>query len=107
MEKPGGLKKVTRLISEVSSGELEWGQVLVGMKYAPVDSADIYTVSMGLNYGEAHSLKMPCVAGNRGFGVILKVWSLTTLTNSIAGHALMIRAEFVAGLQRTYQCPII
>ena len=64
------------MTEDVSSGELEWGEVLVALKYAPIDAADVYSVSLGVAYGEKQALSIPCTAGNRGFGTIVKVRSV-------------------------------
>ncbi|GIL48595.1 hypothetical protein Vafri_5076 [Volvox africanus] len=53
--------------------ELEWGQVLVAVKYAPINAADTYTARLGGVYGNDTAPKLPYVAGHDGVGVVLKV----------------------------------
>lgn len=56
---------------------LEWGEVLISIRVAPINPADVYTASMGGNYGPDHR-KAPYVAGHDGIGVVMKVCSATT-----------------------------
>ncbi|GLC55887.1 hypothetical protein PLESTB_001040200 [Pleodorina starrii] len=53
--------------------ELEWGQVLVAVKFAPISAADTYTARLGGVYGNDTAPKLPYVAGHDGVGVVLKV----------------------------------
>ncbi|EFJ43248.1 molecular chaperone [Volvox carteri f. nagariensis] len=55
------------------ASELEWGQVLVAVKYAPISAADTYTARLGGVYGSDTAPKLPYVAGHDGVGVVLKV----------------------------------
>lgn len=52
--------------------ELEWGEVLVLLKYAPINPADLYTVHMGGTYG-TDKVPLPFVCGHDGVGVVAKV----------------------------------
>lgn len=52
--------------------ELEWGQVLLSVRYAPINPADLYTVTTGGTYGQ-ESVKPPFVPGHDAVGVVVKV----------------------------------
>ncbi|EFN52133.1 hypothetical protein CHLNCDRAFT_27061 [Chlorella variabilis] len=52
--------------------ELEWGEVLLSIRAAPINPADIYTVQTGGMYGTDH-VAPPFVAGHDGVGVVVKV----------------------------------
>eukprot|EP00210_Caulerpa_lentillifera_P009546 g9104.t1 len=58
--------------SAACPAELEWGQVLVQMKYAPMNPADFYTVRTGGLYG-FEKTECPLNCGHDGIGVIEKV----------------------------------
>ena len=51
--------------------ELEWGQVLVNIKYAAVNPADLYTIRTG-NYG-FETAQYPHYCGHDAIGVVAKV----------------------------------
>ena len=51
---------------------LEWGQVLVSMRAAPISPADTYTAATGGALG-ADVMEPPYVAGHDGVGVVQKV----------------------------------
>ena len=51
---------------------LEWGQVLVSMRAAPISPADIYTAATGGALG-TDVQEPPYVAGHDGIGVVQKV----------------------------------
>ncbi|KXZ54060.1 hypothetical protein GPECTOR_5g168 [Gonium pectorale] len=53
--------------------ELEWGHVLVHIKAAPINAADLYTARLGGVYGEDTAPKLPYVVGHDGVGVVAKV----------------------------------
>lgn len=58
--------------SSLIPSELDWGQVLVRMLYAPIDAADSYMSMTGGSYGDA-STALPYVAGQHGLGSVMKV----------------------------------
>lgn len=58
--------------STASPAELEWGQVVVQMKYAPMNPADFYTVRTGGLYG-FDKTECPLICGHDGIGVVDKV----------------------------------
>lgn len=66
------MKEAVKLCSTSLPAELEWGQVLVSMKYAPIDAADVYSTAMGGLYGSATATP-PYVVGHHGIGTIFKV----------------------------------
>ncbi|KAL4435235.1 hypothetical protein ABPG77_001917 [Micractinium sp. CCAP 211/92] len=51
---------------------LEWGEVLLSVRYAPINPADLYSVQTGGLYGE-DSVDPPFVAGHDGVAVVAKV----------------------------------
>lgn len=51
---------------------LEWGQVLISMRAAPISPADVYTASTGGVFG-SDSVTIPYEAGHDGVGVVFKV----------------------------------
>ena len=53
--------------------ELEWGQVLVSIRAAPINPADLYTIQTGGLYGTEPSVPPPFVPGHDGLGVVVKV----------------------------------
>jgi len=53
---------------------LEWGEVLVSIRAAPLNPADLYDVKTGGAHDNgSESLTTPFVAGNDGMGVVVKV----------------------------------
>lgn len=68
----GSLKESVTVSSKPIPAQLEWGEVLLSMKYAPIDAADTYTASLGGVYGGT-SLTLPFVAGHQGVATVLKV----------------------------------
>ena len=69
---PGRAAEVLSLGAEDLPTELEWGQVLVSVRYAPINPADLYTVATGGTYGQ-ESVKPPFVPGHDAVGVVVKV----------------------------------
>lgn len=53
--------------------ELEWGQVLVSVRAAPVSPADLYNAKVGSWGMRTEPLEPPFVVGNDGVGVVVKV----------------------------------
>lgn len=51
---------------------LEWGEVLISIRVAPINPADVYTTSLGGQYGPDQR-RAPYVAGHDGIGVVAKV----------------------------------
>ena len=51
---------------------LAWGEVLVSIRVAPINPADLYTASTGGQYG-LDRRETPYAAGHDGVGVIMKV----------------------------------
>jgi len=69
----GKPKDVLELGSEPIPAELEWGEVLINVRAAPINPGDLYTVHMG-GAGSADTIaKPPFIAGNDGLGVVVKV----------------------------------
>ncbi|KAK2078239.1 hypothetical protein QBZ16_004108 [Prototheca wickerhamii] len=68
---PGRAAEVLSLGAEDLPAELEWGQVLVSVRYAPINPADLYTVATGGTYGQ-ESVKPPFVPGHDAVGVVVK-----------------------------------
>eukprot|EP00798_Chlamydomonas_sp_ICE-L_P004162 gene4162-14262_t len=54
-----------------SAAELEWGQVAVDIRYAPINPADIYSARLGGVYG-SDCTAPPFVAGHDGVGIVSK-----------------------------------
>lgn len=46
-------------------GELQWGEVLISIRYAPINPADIYSIQTGGAYGQEF-VDPPFVAGHDG-----------------------------------------
>lgn len=69
----GKPKEVLSMALETLPKELEWGQVLVSMRYAPINPADLYSVWTGGMYGN-EAVTPPFTAGHDGVGVVQKVW---------------------------------
>lgn len=51
---------------------LGWGEVLVSIRVAPINPADVYTATTGGQYGPDRR-DAPYAAGHDGVGVIMKV----------------------------------
>ena len=68
----GPLSEVASVSSSPLPSELEWGQVLVKMLYAPVDAADNYVSMTGGSYGET-STSLPYIGGQHGLGSVMVV----------------------------------
>ncbi|KAK3281133.1 hypothetical protein CYMTET_11062 [Cymbomonas tetramitiformis] len=68
----GKPKDSLELKSEAIPVELEWGEVLVNVRAAPINPGDLYAVQMG-GAGSPDACKPPFVAGNDGMGVVVKV----------------------------------
>ena len=63
--------------------ELEWGQVLVSIRAAPVSPADLYNARVGSWGMRTDPLEPPFVVGNDGVGVVVKVGpGVKTLTEN-------------------------
>ena len=65
------------LSTEALPAALEWGQVLVSIRAAPINPADLYTNQTGGLYG-SEAANTPFVAGHDGVAVVVKVggaWS--------------------------------
>jgi Alcohol dehydrogenase GroES-like domain len=67
--KPNDVLAVT---TEPIPVELLWGEVLVNIRAAPINPADLYTVATGGSYAGNH-LSLPFIAGHDGVGVVIKV----------------------------------
>ena len=61
--------------------ELEWGQVLVEMKYAAMNPADFYTTRTG-GYG-FETVSFPYHCGHDGIGTVVKVNSAGSLSHPL------------------------
>ncbi len=64
--------------------ELDWGEVLVRMRCAPINPADLYSVVTGGTYGD-EAVSAPFTAGHDGVGVVIKV---------PAGHSILVLSMF-------------
>ena len=53
--------------------ELEWGQVLVSVRAAPMSPADLYNAKVGSWGMRTEPMEPPFVVGNDGIGVVVKV----------------------------------
>lgn len=71
-ERAGLPKEVLTLRSEPIPAELEWGQVLVSFRAAPINPADLYTIQTGGLYGTEPPAQPPFVPGHDGIGVVVK-----------------------------------
>lgn len=63
---------VLKLTSGRLPQALEWGDVLVNIRFAAINPADVYTAKMGGLYGSTKS-KVPYIAGHDCIGVVVKV----------------------------------
>ena len=72
-ERAGLPKEVLTLRSEPIPAELEWGQVLVSFRAAPINPADLYTIQTGGLYGPETPAQPPFVPGHDGIGVVVKI----------------------------------
>ena len=70
-DKAGQLDETASISSGPIPSELEWGQVLVQMLYAPMDAADSYVSMTGGSYSGS-STPLPYTAGQHGIGSIMK-----------------------------------
>lgn len=70
----GAARDVLAVDAEELPAELEWGQVLVSVRCAPINPADLYTVATGGSYG-TESVPAPFVPGHDAVGVVVKVRS--------------------------------
>ncbi|PSC70227.1 trans-2-enoyl-reductase [Micractinium conductrix] len=71
-KRSGVPSEVLAVEAEALPQGLEWGEVLLSIRYAPVNPADLYTVQTGGTYGESR-LEPPFVAGHDGVAVVVKV----------------------------------
>ncbi|KAI7836141.1 hypothetical protein COHA_009971 [Chlorella ohadii] len=69
----GAPKAVLELGAEALPQSLEWGEVLLSVRYAPINPADLYTIQTGGMYGPSDSVQTPFVAGHDGVAVVVKV----------------------------------
>lgn len=69
----GPLTEAALFSSSPLPSELEWGQVLVKMSYAPIDAADSYVSMTGGSYGES-STSLPYTGGQHGLGSVMMVF---------------------------------
>ena len=72
-QRAGLPKEVLTLTKEPIPEELEWGQVLVSIRYAPINPADLYTIHLGGTYGPEPPASPPFTPGHDGLGVVVKV----------------------------------
>ena len=73
--KAGGTDEVAQSVSlsaEPLPTHLEWGEVLVALRAAPVNPADLYSIATGGAYG-LDSRPVPFVAGMDGVAVVKAV----------------------------------
>lgn len=69
--KAGRAKDSTDVISVPGPAHLRWGEVLVSMQYAPMNPADIYTITTGGTYGDDQA-QPPFLCGHDGIGIVSK-----------------------------------
>ena len=73
-KKLGQPRDVLERDSEAIPAELEWGEVLVNIRAAPINAADLYAAQMGQSVvSDGSRLSPPFTAGNDGLGVVVKV----------------------------------
>ena len=110
-ERAGPSTEVVKLTQEALPPALEWGEILVGMRAAPVNPADQYIARTGGVYGHAKNAP-PFLAGQDGVGVVAKVsalpggWKCGTHSSqccsSGAGRLRLQRAVAWAMVYRTH-----
>lgn len=66
------LQEQVEVVSRSLPAELEWGQVLVEAKVAPITPADVYTIRLGGVYDEDHR-QPPFVSGHEFVAVVTQV----------------------------------
>ncbi|KAL4518427.1 hypothetical protein Ndes2437A_g04709 [Nannochloris sp. 'desiccata'] len=71
-QRAGLPKEALTLRCEPIPMELEWGQVLVSIRAAPINPADLYTIQTGGLYGTEPAAQPPFVPGHDGIGVVVK-----------------------------------
>jgi trans-2-enoyl-CoA reductase len=69
----GKPKESLELVCEPIPQALEWGEVLVSIRAAPINPADLYDVQTGGQRDAVDAMKTPFVAGNDGLGFVVKV----------------------------------
>ena len=70
----GKPKDVVEVTSAPIGPELEWGEVLVNIRAAPINPGDFYAVQVGAGVmSDDATLKPPFVGGSDGVGVVVKV----------------------------------
>jgi trans-2-enoyl-CoA reductase len=72
----GSLKDSVEVESAPIPTELEWGQVLLAIKYAPIDAADAYTSLMAGTFSDV-TVALPYTAGHHGIASVMKVGSIS------------------------------
>lgn len=72
-QRSGLPKEALTLDTTPIPAELEWGQVLVSIRAAPINPADLYTIQTGGLYGSEPAAKPPFVPGHDGVGIVVKV----------------------------------
>lgn len=71
--KGGGGEEILSLDAVPIPPELTWGEVLVSVRAAPINPADLYTISTGGLYsGSDDSVQPPFVAGHDFVGIVVK-----------------------------------
>lgn len=90
----GLLTDTVEVESEPLPAELEWGQVLLSMKYALVDAADAYTSLMAGTFSDV-TVALPYTAGHHGVASVMKVGALwATADRSISARSTIMGTEF-------------
>lgn len=76
----GSPQESLEVVSEAIPAELEWGEVLVNIRAAPINPLDLHTVATGATSAagaaageEGDTAAPPFVAGHDGLGVVVKV----------------------------------
>ena len=73
-ERAGPANEVIQLTPYALPPALEWGEILVSMRAAPVNPADLYIARTGGVFGRTEA-SLPFCAGQDGVGVVAKVSS--------------------------------
>jgi trans-2-enoyl-CoA reductase len=70
--KAGDATEVLKVTATPIPAALEWGEVMVSVRAAPISPADIYTARLGGEFGD-EAVVTPYTAGHDGVGLVQKV----------------------------------
>ena len=87
----------TRVVQEPLAETLSWGQVLVSVRAAPINPADIHAMQSGGLYGDA-AVAAPFIAGMDGVGIVMRVSARLVDPNdmSITCHHMYVQGAAAA-----------